>query len=286
MKKTDAAPPLLGLVLLALSGATQATPFNINLSLGSLLTPTQQTVFANAESFWETVITGYLPGISIASLDIDADGENIDGVGSILGYAGPTLGVNQAGYLLATDGIMRFDTADLANMETNGSLFGVILHEMAHVIGFGTLWTYNGLYVDGTGQYTGANALAAYKLEYDASATFVPVELGGSAGTANGHWNEVDGGSGSTGLVGLLSGEASYGLDMKNELMTGWLNSPTYVSCTTRGALKDLGYDTQACVANITPSSIPEPGNLALLSLGAVAMLIRVGRRRKTAKRT
>lgn len=285
MKRTVPARPLLGLALLAFSGATQAIPFNINLTLGNLLTVSQQTIFANAENYWETVITGYQPGLGIASLDIDADGENIDGVYGILGYAGPTNGVYQGAYLLSTDGIMRFDTADLSWMESNGSLFDVILHEMAHVIGIGTLWTYNGLYVDGTGQYTGANALAAYKLEYDLSATFVPVELGGGSGTADGHWNEVDGGGGSTGLVGLLSGEASYGLDMKNELMTGWLNSPSYVSCTTRGGLVDLGYQTQACVANVSTSSIPEPGNLALLSLGMLAMLVRVGRQRKQATR-
>lgn len=285
MNHTVSARPLLGLALLAFSGATQAVPFNINLTLGSLLTVSQQTVFANAEHYWESVITGYLPGLGIASLNIDADGENIDGLYGVLGYAGPTFGIYQGGYLLATDGIMRFDTADLSFMETNGSLFDVILHEMAHVVGIGTLWGYNGLYVDGSGQYTGANALAAYQLEYDPAATFVPVELGGGSGTANGHWNEVDGGSGSTGLVGLLSGEASFGLDMKNELMTGWLNTPTYVSCTTRGGLVDLGYQTQACVANVSTSSIPEPGNLALLSLGALAMVVRVGRQRKQATR-
>lgn len=285
MKRTVSTRPLLGLALLAFSGATQAIPFNINLTFGSLLTTSQQTIFTNAENYWETVISGYLPGLGIASLDIDADGENIDGVGGTLGYAGPTYGVYQGGYLLATDGIMRFDTADLSNMEVNGSLFDVILHEMAHVIGFGTLWTYNGLYVDGSGKYTGANALAAYQLEYDPSATYVPVELGGSSGTANGHWNEVDGGSGLTGLVGLLPGEASFGLDMGYELMTGWLNTPAYVSCTTRGALRDLGYQTQACVVDVSTSSIPEPGNLALLSFGALAMLVTVGRQRNQAKR-
>ena len=40
------------------------------------------------------------------------------------------------------------------------------------------------------GQYTGAAALDAFKLEFNQlEATFVPVELDGGAGTANGHWN-------------------------------------------------------------------------------------------------
>jgi hypothetical protein len=37
--------------------------------------------------------------------------------------------------------------------------------------------------VDGTGQYTSANTLAAYQAECDATATFVPVELDGGPGT-------------------------------------------------------------------------------------------------------
>ena len=36
---------------------------------------------------------------------------------------------------------MSFDTADLARMEADGSLTDVILHEMGHVLGFGTLWS-------------------------------------------------------------------------------------------------------------------------------------------------
>jgi hypothetical protein len=36
---------------------------------------------------------------------------------------------------------MSFDTADLDRMEADGCLQDVILHEMGHVLGFGTLWS-------------------------------------------------------------------------------------------------------------------------------------------------
>jgi hypothetical protein len=35
---------------------------------------------------------------------------------------------------------MSFDSADLANMEADGTLNDVITHEMGHVLGIGTVW--------------------------------------------------------------------------------------------------------------------------------------------------
>jgi hypothetical protein len=141
---------------------------------------------------------------------------------------------------------MQFDSADLAGLQSSGLLYDVILHEMAHVLGIGTLWSssavgvpgFQELYVSGTGQYTGANALAAWRTEFNQpSATFVPVELGGGAGTANAHWNEVNGGGSNTGFVSNITGR-----DFRFELMTGWLDGPTYISSVTMGSFQDLGY--------------------------------------------
>ena len=54
---------------------------------------------------------------------------------------------------------MSFDTADLAQMEADGSLVRVIMHEMAHVLGFGSIWDRLGL-LQGAGSanptFTGA----------------------------------------------------------------------------------------------------------------------------------
>ena len=57
------------------------------------LTPSQQAVFGQAEHFWESVLIGYQPGITIPSVTIDAEGNVIDGVGGILGSAGPSLSI-------------------------------------------------------------------------------------------------------------------------------------------------------------------------------------------------
>lgn len=227
-----------------------------------------QQYFTAAESFWESVITGYQAGISITGLTIDASVSAIDGAGGILGQAGPTFGTNQGGYLLVTEGVMQFDVADVAGLVSGGAMTEVIMHEMAHVIGFGTVWDYNGLY-NTPGQYTGAAGLAMYQAEFNKpGATFVPVELGGGPGTAGGHWNEVDGGAGATGITD------GFGRDMGNELMTGWLNSPTFVSMTTIASFEDLGY-------TVNFAAVPEPESMMLFALGLPAVLLHLKRRRE-----
>src|SRR5690606_24325709 len=69
--------------------------------------------------------------------------ERIDGPSKVLGRAGPCL-------LRGSDGSpafggMTLDTDDLAVLETHGYLEGVVLHEMGHVLGIGTVWAQAGL---------------------------------------------------------------------------------------------------------------------------------------------
>ena len=244
----------------------------INIAFGTGLTDSQKSLFTTAKETWQSLLGNYNAAVlaagNVIQPTITASGEAIDGVGGTLGSAGPNLITKRAGIWLSKEGQMSFDTADLASMEANGSLYSVILHEMAHVLGFGTLWTYNSLYVNGSGQYTGAKALAAYKTEFNQpGATFVPVELGGSSGTANGHWNEVDNGSGLTGITQIGTGK-----DMRNELMTGWLNTPTFISKTTLAAFADLGFDP-----------VPEPAEYAT-AFGLLLATFTVIRRRAAAQ--
>ena len=39
--------------------------------------------------------------------------------------------------MTSTHGFMRFDTADVEEMETSGNFDSVVLHEIGHVIGVG-----------------------------------------------------------------------------------------------------------------------------------------------------
>jgi hypothetical protein len=123
---------------------------------------------------------------------------------------------------------MQFDVADMNTMIANGTLRGVVLHEMMHSLGFGTIWgpesqaevaSPEGIdprYAGPAGN-TEYSALAAA----DAAAG-VPVENTGGPGTRGAHWRESVFGA---------------------ELMTGWANGSMAMSRVTIGALKDFGYD-------------------------------------------
>lgn len=271
----------------------------ITLNFSGEMSGVQQQTFTDAANYWNTAITGYdlstnnLGKTWPHGLTISASVPYIDGVGGTLGSAGPQTATyydnNPTGtptvalYYSAT-GAMQFDSADVNTMVANNTFYGVVLHEMAHVLGIGTLWelnsnvegtTYN-LYTAGSGQYVGPNALAKYRTEFNMPlATFVPVEMGGGTGTAGGHWNEVDGGAGYTGIVSTLTG-----LDLANELMTGWASSTFFVSKMTLGALDDLGYTVDYSKAGIVNyvASVPEWSSLAL-GLGVLPWALMLRRR-------
>lgn len=274
----------------------------ITLSFSGSMTPIEQQTFVDAADYWNSVITGYdlvsdqngLP--TLHSLTINASIPDIDGFGGILGSAGPT--GNLAYYdndpftpnptsarLYSATGLMEFDSADVNGLVANNTFYGVVLHEMAHVLGIGTLWVDNNnvngtiyqLYNNGSGKYTGPNALAHWQTEFNQpSATFVPVELGGGPGTANGHWNENDGGFGNTGIVSNITG-----MDFSNELMTGWASNTFFVSTVTIGSLDDLGYQVDYSKAGIVNHIVVPEASSLISGLAAMPWLLR--RRRRTA---
>lgn len=231
-----------------------ASGFNLVIAFQGGITESQQEAFAIAKDFWTSKINGYLPGIVQNTIVIQARGISIDGEGLTLGQAGPTQTTMQGGYKIAVSGRLFLDIADLPSLESSGRIDEVVTHEMGHVLGFGTLWTANGVYRGDSGEYTGENGLAAYRIEFSQpAATFVPVELGGDSGTVNTHWEEIDDGDGLTGITD------PFGRDMHHELMTGWLNLPTFVSRTTIQSLTDIGFDV-----------VPEPRTRLLLICGLV----------------
>lgn len=226
---------------------TQTVPSQYNIDIRFLggLTGSQQDAFAIAAKRWSAIITGDVPdatlqGKVIDDIRIDAKGDVIDGIGGILGQAGPTW-IRPGLYFPAT-GVMTFDRDDLQKLEDDGLLLSVILHEMAHVIGFGTIWSYKGL-LQGAGSnnptFSGANAMRAFGTLLGAGApTAVPVANTGGPGTRDAHWRE-----------------AVFG----NELMTGFINQGVNpISRLTIASLTDLGYQVnlEAADAYTLPSSI------------------------------
>jgi hypothetical protein len=218
--------------------ATGTTPsaFQIDMNLRGL-SASQQQIFRDAAARWQQVVIGDLPnavynGRSIDDLLIDVSAGYIDGRGGILG--GATADRFRSGSMLPYHGTIQFDTADLAQMEADGSLRDVVLHEIGHVLGVGTIWQSLGLLMGaGTNdpRFLGQQATAEYDTLCSCNATSVPVANTGGSGTRDGHWREAT---------------------FTNELMTGYvgpgLNLP--LSRLTVASLADLGYQVNLAAAD------------------------------------
>jgi hypothetical protein len=230
-----------------LGAAAAESAFKIEVRFLGGLTPAQKTAFTTAADRWAKVIIGDLPSVNVDGEVIDdllilAQGVPIDGPGRILGQAGPThLRPASAGAaaFLPVKGIMSFDTADLAKMQSDGTLKDVIAHEMGHVLGIGTIWT-NKRKLKGAGttnpRFTGTGAKGEFgKLKHSAAAE-VPVENTGGQGTRDGHWRESV---------------------FRNELMSGFIAAPgNPMSRMTVASLKDLGY--VVALAKAEPYTLPD----------------------------
>ncbi|MEE8600734.1 leishmanolysin-related zinc metalloendopeptidase [Euzebya tangerina] len=248
-------------------------PFSIEVEFIGGLTFTQRAVFAEAAARWEAIITEPLSTVSVGGRTFDgvvisASGTRIDGEGRILGRAGPTM--LRPDSLLPATGVMEFDTADLAALEADGSLDEVIVHEMGHVLGIGTLWQPAGL-LDGPGgadpRFRGVLATEEYDdllapapdPETDTGTDTplipngpsdptagVPVANTGGPGSRDGHWRELVFGT---------------------ELMTPFLGAgPQPLSRLTIASLADLGYVVSFDTAD--PYRLPSATELALRGVG------------------
>ncbi len=243
--------------------------YDVSLRFLTPLSDAQARAFVHAKNRIESFIVGDVPflyinltGTELAAIgcgnvrvtqDVDdvlilAEAAPIDGVNNILGQAGPC--VNRS-TLHPALGHMKFDTADLEAMEAEGWLEDVILHEMMHVVGFGTSWTSAVLTGPGSANpffigpkavdnFVGKNGGAMY------SSTQVPVEAGGGPGTRDAHWRESV---------------------LVNELMTGYINRGVNpLSATTIGSLRDIGYTVDDSVAN--PYTVPAAAGIRAGGLG------------------
>lgn len=215
--------------------------YNIQIDFKGGWTADLQDAFIASADLLSSWIVGdiadvFYRGKIIDDIVISAELKDIDGAGGILGQAGPTA-VRTDGYLPAT-AVMQFDSADADAFNQVGQWEEIVLHEMVHSIGFGSIWEFLGL-VDGSGTQTptfnGTAATLTYQAEFGAEgADGVPLEQDGGSGTVESHWDEETFGA---------------------ELMTGYLDSSTSVSFDvadtgddlsdmTLASLEDLGYDT------------------------------------------
>ena len=266
----------------------------------SALSEGQLEAFAKAEAFWEKAIQGNLGWstlkkpdlercLSLADIDYEVPGDRvvddlliyadvreIDGLGGIFAGAGPCQ-IRQEGALPVV-GVMFFDIEDMVGLEEQEEgrhLDGTILHEMAHVMGFGSLWEYLGLLQDpvdpsqATGNedphFVGDSAIKAFNEiggnEYTGGEP-VPAENLGGAGVVNGHWREFV---------------------FRTELMTPFLNGgvPNPLSVVTLASFQDLGYE-EVDVSLADDYSLPTSSGIAAhirrqIRLGADILRIPLG---------
>ncbi len=237
---TATKPEIPGQSVVFTAGATAVnSQFAIDLRYLGSIAPPHQAAFEAAVARWRDLSLDDVPQWELSlPADFCFDGQPLvdesvddlvifvqvqpfDGVGGVLGAAGAC--VLRSGSHLPVMGVMIFDSADLDDIASHGELPDVVLHEMGHVLGFGTTWQDHGL-VFGVNTFnpifTGTFARAEYESLGGSGA--VPVENTGGVGTAYVHWRESV---------------------FANELMTGFIGgAPNPLSRLTIGSMRDLGY--------------------------------------------
>jgi hypothetical protein len=190
----------------------------------------------NAKKRWESIITSDIPskfvyenGTSCGNINVTKLGKRyvvddllifvdinyIDGRGRVLGQAGPCKVAITNNFIYSRVGYIKLDTADILNEN-------VIIHEIGHVIGIGSLWGINNLYnfTNDVVKYIGVNGINGNKL-IGGPIDGPVLESGGSIGTIYKHWdNNV----------------------YQNEIMTGYVRDNMLISQLTAQSLKDIGH--------------------------------------------
>lgn len=224
---------------------------------GNPMTDQQKALFENAAVRLEGMIVGDVvdaranqdlsspnacdtPGLPTVNENVDdiviyAAITTIDGPGNVLGAASPCIGRNDpnGGPVMVAYGYMKFDVADFGSLSNPQE---VILHEMLHVLGSGTIWESDRALISGKGgadpRFLGQAAKDACIALGGAAvcATGVPLENTGGSGTRDFHWRDAV---------------------FSNELMTGFYNSGANpMSSITVASMQDLTFVVNSAAAD------------------------------------
>ena len=219
-----------------------------------------QAVFDDAIEYWESILADTeLPDIPVGTdaplgcngvttdqsleiiddLAVVASVGQIDGPGRVLGWAA-LCGMREESRLPLI-GALRFDAEDLEALQESDALEEVILHEIGHLLGIGTVWNEQGLLVNpslrgrpGTDtHFRGPMAIAAFNEaggEIYTGGEKVPVENYAGRSAADAHWRESV---------------------LDHELMTPTLSLgvPNPLSAITIQSLADMGYFVDVSLA-------------------------------------
>ena len=226
----DPAPPSLS-VLAAFNTATAKWQSVIVDSVGSIPIKLAAGACDSAQPAVNETVKDLLVLVHVRQIRDTVPGQ------AILGESGPCLIRNPGN--LPILGFMSLNSTTLATLASSGLLDDVIKHEMAHLLGFGTVWDLDGLLRDTTTSdpwFSGPDAQAAFKKALPSfTDKIVPVEANGGSGTTLSHWRESV---------------------MTNELMTGLLNAGVNpLSAVTIESMADLGYTVNVGAADPWPTS-------------------------------
>lgn len=221
--------------------ANATTGYTIPLRFINPPTADQCQFFEAAAAKWQSILVGDVPDASgviaarscegsiptptfrgtVDDVLIDVLRQLIDGPGAVLGSAGPCLARNAD---LLTLYVMFFDTDVLALLQQNNVLDEVVVHEMGHVLGIGTLRDFGRDLLQGTAadpRFVGPSTITGFHDVGGRGAT-VPVEEDGGPGTRFGQWGDET---------------------FDAELMTGFIGlGESPLSLMTVGSMQDLGY--------------------------------------------
>ena len=208
------------------SGMDNPDGYNVELLFEGSWTDQQKQYLANAAEMISDIITEDLPNHNgIDDIQLTIVKTDIDGSGGAWATGGPR-SVRSDSYLPST-GTVRFDTADVDNLDSKGLWEDLGLHEMLHAMGFGTLFDNLGLAetIGGQERLTGQNAIQAYNDVYSDIAGADPYsDQGVQLDQSGAHWHD-----------GTFT----------KEIMTPYLRlSGNYLSDMSIAALEDIGYST------------------------------------------